>query len=97
MAPGASILYPAVVAPRAAIVATAFRPDVVNAHGPATVRAPYNAACELPYLVSGTGDPLVILYASLAANTHSLGIPASGTGTAIHSSLGAGTLLLTFL
>src|SRR5829696_4195923 len=62
MAPGASILYPAVVAPRAAIVATAFRPDVVNAHGPATVRAPYNAACELPYLVSGTGDPLVILY-----------------------------------
>src|SRR5215203_3960036 len=62
MAPGTSILYPAVVAPRAAIVATAFRPDVVNAHGPATVRAPYHATCELPYLVSGTGDPLVILY-----------------------------------
>src|SRR5918995_992545 len=62
MAPGASILYPAVVAPRAAIVATAFRPNVVHAHGPATIRAPYYAACELPYLVSGTGGPLVILY-----------------------------------
>src|SRR3712207_873961 len=63
---------------------------------------PQSAHLMTPPVSSHTLSPalethLLSFMASLAATTHSLGTPASGTGTAIHSSLGAGHASLDLL
>src|SRR5215211_5436002 len=55
---------------------------------------PPDSSQSLPLLKEGLS---FFFSASRAASTHALGIPASGTGTATHSSLGSGTELLAFL